>query len=558
MVDESDDNWESCSSDASEDEVEVVANESEAMQRQTNRKNVGIIDTIARLQQSISSQGSSNNVDGVEKLPERVEKVESKQLETNKQKSDLVITSVVSNHQDPDTLTTQSEKEISSAVKSIALTYETIVSEAMQSDNEDKGSPNVKGCVSNGRSPNINYSFNLKGISQSLAHLGSRNSPGGSSSNADSTSNDVDMVDVNTAGKILTRIDNIGFTRSTSVDSTVTFCCLIDECGFESTDLSHLLSHIDDHPVQWSGYCYTCNGQVKDGPMQLMMEFMHMTSTHYNKKEDDEMGDKASAGKSSFIKCKLLPGDKLSKSNEEEIAAKARQLSTTGSKPSASQINLTGKPTFKIASVKSLTPNIQSLTTSDKPASLVIANVVSLGSAIQEFDNGDPVSLVTWGRKPTNKLQKYCKRMLRDICLYALYKCMDVNCSFTTDNSENMLTHLRNHENISNESSMLECSYCDIVADSCALLIKHIQDEHQSSIFQCHYCFYRSCAAFNVIVHLKQFHPSEKKSVLVCHGKPKLYATEKALIEKYRRENIRALRCTEGKFSIGWIEFQKS
>lgn len=541
-----------------------MVDETVVIQRQPNRKNVGIIDTIARLQQSISLQGTSTNVEGVEKLSETMSRDDKTSV---KDEGNSETISVVSEQQvDADVSITQSENDIAIAVKpveskipiegekKVPVTYETIVSEAMQLDSEDvKGADNAKQCVSNGRSPNGNYSFNFKGTDKPASHLVSRNGNlGGSSSNADSTNNDVDMVDVDKPAKILTRIDNIGFTRSTNaVDSSVTFCCLIDDCGFESTDLSDLLSHIDDHPVEWFGYCFTCNAQVMDNQVQLMMEFKHMTQAHYNKNDDDEIADKANtAGKPSFIKCKLLPGDKLSKLKEEEIAAKAEQLSINPKPSTSSAIKIETK-FIKIANVKTLTFNTKTLC--DRPSSslpMVITNVVSLGSASKEYNDSELVSLKEWGTSPVKKLQKYCKKMLRDICLYALFKCMDINCAFTTDNADNMLIHLRNHENVSSEPSWLECPYCDIVADSCALLVKHIQDEHQSSIFQCPYCFYRSCAAFNVVVHLKQFHPSEKKAVLVCNGKPRLYATEKALIEKSRGENIRPLRCTEGGKSL--------
>lgn len=526
VVDESDDdNWESYSSDDSENDsasAEVIEESpSTVIQRQPNRKNVRIIDTITRLQQSISSTPRDDNKAAVKD-------------EANSE------TISVTSEQQPEP-STQSEDEVSNAVKSIA-----------KSIDETKQSDNIKECVSNGRSASSNYSFNFKGtMDSSASQMCNPHNRGGatSSSNADSTNNDVDMMDVNKPLKILTRIDNIGYNRYTA-DSSVSFCCLIDECGFESVDLTELLYHIEDHSVQWYGYCFTCNDQIETDCVQLMMEFKHMTTAHYHKNDDSEMVDKANTagGKPAFIKCKLLPGDKLSKLKEEEIAAAQAEKRQ---QPSSSL-------SLQIANVQSLTDTMKSLTAIDtKPKPLpMITNVVSLGSASREYKDSELVALKPWGNNQTNKLQKHCKKMLRDICLYALFKCMDINCEFTTDNPDHMLIHLRNHENIlSNEPSWLECSYCDIMADSCALLVKHVQDEHQSSIFQCPYCFYRSCSAWNVVIHLKQYHSEEKKSVLVCNGKPRMYAAEKALIEKSRVENIRPLRCTEGEnfFFFFWF-----
>lgn len=575
LADESDDNWESYSSDDSDDEADTV-DDSAAIQRQNqpNRKNVGITDTIARLQQSISSQ--NNSVEGVEKLFDAT----SREDRTTVKDETSETISVISEQQtDPDTSITQSEDDVNAAVKpvdtsitqsedevnvksvatavqkKVCLTYETIVNEAME---VVEGTDGAKTCISNGRPPNGNYSFNLQGTKQPVSQLGSRNSnTGGSSSNADLSNNDVEMEDINKPAKILTRIDNIGYTRSTStMDSSVCFCCLIDGCSFESNDLSDLLSHIEEHPVEWLGFCHTCNTQIHNKRLQLMMEFKHMTEAHYNKKNenDDKMDN---VGKPSFIKCKLLPGDKLSKMKEAEIAAKAEKLSITPIPTTSSSTSSVPK-FLKITNVKSLTMTTAA-TKSNSPSpspsplpSLVISKVVSLNSSSREYGDSEMVSLKEWGKHPTLKSQKNCKKMLRDICLYALYKCMDINCAFTTDNSDKMLTHLRNHENsprtVSGDPSWLECSYCDEIADSVTLLTKHIQEEHQSSIFQCPYCFYRSCVAYNVVVHLDQFHQNEKKSVLVCNGKPRLLSTEKALIEKSRAENIRPLRCSEGKF----------
>ncbi|KAG4071311.1 hypothetical protein HA402_004015 [Bradysia odoriphaga] len=72
-IDESDDNWESYSSEDSDDDSGEVAEAEEppvALQRQPNRKNTGIIDTIARLQQSISSQGTGATAEAAEKTAE--------------------------------------------------------------------------------------------------------------------------------------------------------------------------------------------------------------------------------------------------------------------------------------------------------------------------------------------------------------------------------------------------------------------------------------------------------------------------------------------------------
>lgn len=180
-------------------------------------------------------------------------------------------------------------------------------------------------------------------------------------------------------------------------------------------------------------------------------------------------------------------------------------------------------------------------------------------------DDSSGLSIKPW-IDSTLKTKDKCMKMLSKRCLYALYKCMDINCSFFTSFAENMITHLQNHDsrsaskmdNPSEESAWLECAYCDLISDSSLSLVQHIRDEHSCSLYQCSYCFYRSCTASNVVFHLKQFHESLKKSVLVCNGNVRLFTAKRAAIEMNRSKNIRPLRCSEGKCSTVTRKFAKS
>lgn len=331
----------------------------------------------------------------------------------------------------------------------------------------------------------------------------------------------VQMENSNQPVVVFTLIKSIGFSRSATITSR--FYCLITECGFKSTDLSEFSFHIANHPVKWSGFCCACNAQIHNHEEPLMEEFKHMIQAHHNKEVDRSNH----VEKTPFIACKLLPGDKLSKVPPE---GKKSSLIQSGD-------------FLKITNVMSLSTTLTRVI--EKSTTTTIAS-----SECNSFVN---VTLKGWLKIPNLKSQKGTKKMLRDICLYALYKCMDINCTFSSSNAEDMKTHLENHkftetDKSSNITRYLECAYCDEIADSSSSLVKHILDEHQSSIFQCPYCFYRSCAAYNVVVHLNQLHRTEKKKVLICNGQTKLYTTEKAFIEKSRRENIRPISCCEGMY----------
>lgn len=164
----------------------------------------------------------------------------------------------------------------------------------------------------------------------------------------------------------------------------------------------------------------------------------------------------------------------------------------------------------------------------------------------------DHFGLKPWSNS-TLKTRENCRKMLHKMCLYAMYKCMAVNCSFFTSSTDEMLAHLRHHERSSDsDSRWLECSYCNLTSDSCSSLIEHIASEHRSSLYQCSACFYRSCSAHNVLLHSSKFHELHDAPpvVLVCHGKPSFVKDIQTVIEENRSKYVFPIRCYDGKASI--------
>lgn len=189
---------------------------------------------------------------------------------------------------------------------------------------------------------------------------------------------------------------------------------------------------------------------------------------------------------------------------------------------------------------------------SSSTTGIKISNVMTI-----QDDSPSTTTLKPWTKNQSNKSQQICDKMLRDISLFAVFKCMGATCFYTTNDADMMLRHLREHDkrletdgNSEDTTSWLECAYCEELVDSCTLLVKHIQDEHAACIFQCPYCFYRSCAAHNIIVHLKLHHKDSDQFVFVCTGKPKLMSTEWPVIFRSRAENVRALTCGEGELFL--------
>lgn len=372
--------------------------------------------------------------------------------------------------------------------------------------------------------------------------------------------------------KTINRIDNIGYSQWNNIAE---YCCLIANCGYETGVLHKLLTHIEKYTnVSWGGYCFICDRQVFDTDMPLVLEFQHMAETHLSSKTVATGNGANSSGAENqrpIIKFRRLSGDKLSCATAAAAAANATTTTTTTA--ADSELKLLPLP-FKIISVSSIPTQSKKSTESDAPKLIKITNVV--GGAVRtttptmtpptQLSSGDAVALPQlldsnvnvlkpWTKSESQKSAAVNSFMLRDVSLYSLYKCMAVDCQFTTNLSDRMLTHLRSHDFqmetavgglFSDTSSWLECAYCEVIADSCTLLVKHIQDEHATSIFQCPYCFYRSCAAYNVVIHTKQLHKAQRHFVLVCNGKTKMLASELSVIHQARDVNVRAISCGKG------------
>lgn len=166
-------------------------------------------------------------------------------------------------------------------------------------------------------------------------------------------------------------------------------------------------------------------------------------------------------------------------------------------------------------------------------------------------------SLKPWTKCPNLKFTSDCVKMLREKSLMHLYKCMGQNCSYTVDDGREMLNHLRNHEELASQqvalgqsnydtSSWLECPYCEETADSCSILVKHIDTEHMDSIYQCNLCLYRSVSECNMQEHRRQYHNSLNKSYFICDGTPKDISKEMAGILSSRLTYVKAINCGYG------------
>ncbi|XP_070496080.1 transcriptional regulator ATRX homolog [Chironomus tepperi] len=110
--------------------------------------------------------------------------------------------------------------------------------------------------------------------------------------------------------------------------------------------------------------------------------------------------------------------------------------------------------------------------------------------------------------------------MMSKSSLFSLFKCMGINCCYTTISYENFLDHLNIHmeENCSIKDYFLNCPYC-LDKSSCPIdLIEHYKHVHYNCIYQCNLCFYRAAEQQSVFDHQVHYHIKDSKNhkILEC------------------------------------------
>lgn len=370
--------------------------------------------------------------------------------------------------------------------------------------------------------------------------------------NKNSTENDKDKLQMenvfaeNKTIKSTTRIENIGFYRNRAI---LSYFCDDKNCNFEINVLKQFILHLNEHMnIKWSGYCFECLDLVEGNfNATILDEFEHMKTVHLVKlgveipSLDESENDR--------------PISPPSLTSLEDIADKNETMHKTITQNSIDTVNATStdanRPIIKCRRVSGDT-----LSKSKDKQTLTSILQSHLPSMITNQPKEYKNPLKPWTKCPFIKYETTIKQMLRDVSLIALYKCMSINCIFTTDDPIIMFEHINNHEehvrlcqNSSNQTksldhiSWLECSYCDKMEDSCALLIKHIQNVHSTSIYQCAYCFYRTVDPSNIVTHQKMYHAKQELLILVAMGQTKHLYSQIDFMLKGKNEFVHPIKC---------------
>lgn len=183
---------------------------------------------------------------------------------------------------------------------------------------------------------------------------------------------------------------------------------------------------------------------------------------------------------------------------------------------------------------------------------------------INNTENDLNITLNPWCELPGSVVDPLfgSEAQLREITLYALYKCMADHCIYSTNDPNQMLQHMKYHEIMvaimisqnaeltkRQKSGWLHCAYCNHFADTSQQIVEHTGTTHGSSSFQCSLCFYRSAEIASLEQHQNIFHLNEDQKVLVCPSQPITLDAEHQTMLRNRSKVQKHFVCTQGKLT---------
>ncbi|XP_022195211.2 uncharacterized protein LOC111052760 isoform X2 [Nilaparvata lugens] len=102
--------------------------------------------------------------------------------------------------------------------------------------------------------------------------------------------------------------------------------------------------------------------------------------------------------------------------------------------------------------------------------------------------------------------------------LINFYKCMGVNCHFSSNRSSDFLDHLKKYHpvKVTSTAPWFHCAYCDVKTSCRTALLRHLKVYHCHSNKQCAYCNYRSLSYNNVMYHHDIVHVDKTLKIYNC------------------------------------------
>lgn len=161
-----------------------------------------------------------------------------------------------------------------------------------------------------------------------------------------------------------------------------------------------------------------------------------------------------------------------------------------------------------------------------------------------------PADLMPWmnikSLRKNSKFEVCYKKMLNKNSLIALYKCMCLRCSFTTNEAELFLNHLLQHKKSRSHKDSFYCPYCLYKDKEPKPLAHHIHDAHMKDIYQCSRCFYRSREKETCYHHTLKSHKHEETKIYKCGSNEQSERDKIIIMDRLKRKRssfVAPIRC---------------
>ncbi|XP_054281094.1 uncharacterized protein LOC128998771 isoform X2 [Macrosteles quadrilineatus] len=355
----------------------------------------------------------------------------------------------------------------------------------------------------------------------------------------------------------------VGGLKAVTSGGTNIFSCSLKtfnkECGFQTPDLGSFGQHINmlHHTSYWNGICCTCkvhfvqdpNSHDKVSINTQSKAFCHLVRQHviFTKKPSKQTS-RVSLAKNEVplthavpptprLRVRRLSGDQLSGMDAENILPMP-VIEVSGQEDQ----EITNSLQFPHQPPEACLSSSAAISQTDAETSLPIRVEAIIG--VKTFKL--PIDIE--GSVSTIKTETKYNEMRALEKLRDLYKCMGMNCSFTSSSMRDFSIHIENHretQTVDQGENILAdfwnvCAYCLTSFLNAKDLCIHIRKKHAICIMQCSLCFYRAKSIANVHYHHSVDHAGENFMVLHCEQ------TETNLpqfIEKPFTDYVSAFRC---------------
>lgn len=146
------------------------------------------------------------------------------------------------------------------------------------------------------------------------------------------------------------------------------------------------------------------------------------------------------------------------------------------------------------------------------------------------------------------KEKKTYEIMSSKLAIMDLYKCMDLNCAYTTKFKTFFQSHIEDHQRQASFTSFFNlCAYCDFTSMNPGVLALHITEIHSFSKFQCSKCFFRTAEKETGHEHMLIHHKQEHGAIYHCPGSETRTVEEiNSRVVEMRARNVKPIPCKCG------------